>query len=362
MSKIVIDARIIKSTTGRYVERLLSHLQKIDSDNEYLVLVRPSDRGFWKPTASNLKLVEAPFADFSVSEQLGLNKLLRKLKPDLVHFPVPQHPLLYRGKFISTIHDLTMLDFTHRKWYELWYQCKSIVFAHVFRHAARRAEHIIVPTKYVQRQLVERMAVWPENITVTYEATDTLAARPKAYALPPKAKFLLYVGQPTPYKNLERLLEAFSQLSPTYPDLYLVLAGKKNRFYQQLESLVKKQNIPRVIFADFVPDEQLAWLYANAEMCVAPSLSEGFGLPGLEAMANGCPVVAAGNSCMPEVYGDAALYFDPYVPEDIANIINRVLSDDTERRRLAAAGKKKASEYSWQRMAEQTLEVYRKSL
>jgi glycosyltransferase involved in cell wall biosynthesis len=374
VARIVVDARTIASSTGRYAERLLEHLQEVDGENECLVLIRPADIDYWRPSAKNFSLVEAPFADFSWGEQWGLNKLLKGLSPDLVHFTMPQYPLLYRGRFVSTIHDTTMLDYDHGKWYDLHYAFRRAVFKQVFKSAVRRSAHLIVPTNYVRRRLRERFAVPGNKITVTHEAADRLGVRSRGSGVrrgkssskllaSSSSKFLLYVGQATPYKNLGRLIDAFALLSPNYPALSLVIVGKETRWHKGLRAQAEAAGFgDRVIFTGFVPDAELVRYYEAAEAYVFPSLSEGFGLPGLEAMLYGCPVLAAGNGCLPEVYGDDALYFDPISVEDMATVINRVLSDRTERRKLAAAGKAKAGEYSWRRLAQQTHAVYESAL
>lgn len=360
MSHIVIDARIIRSSTGRYVERLLEYLQNIDSVNHYSILLRPEDRSYWQPKSPNFEIVEAPFADFSFGEQMGLYRLLKRLKPDLVHFVMPQYPVLYRGKFVSTIHDLTMFEYTHRQWYEILYTFKRAVFKRVFASAVKKSSHIIVPTNHTKDRLLEKFPVSAKKITVTYEAADKLAAgKPEPIKSLAGQDFIMYVGQAAPYKNLERLVLAYQITSPT--QLKLVIVGKETDWHKRLRDLVTSRNIKGVLFTGFITDEQLAWLYSRAKAYVFPSLNEGFGLPGLEAMLYGCPVIAAGNSCLPEVYGDAALYFDPFSIEDMAEVINRVVSDPELRQKMQIAGKKQAGKYSWSRMAEQTLSVYKKA-
>ena len=172
-----------------------------------------------------------------------------------------------------------------------------------------------------------------------------------------------YVGRPTPHKNLERLVEAFEILNQEREDLFLVLAGKNDKNYQRIKRLVDSKNLTsQVIFTDFVSEGQLRWLYENCQAYIFPSLSEGFGLPGLEAMIHGAPVVSSNATCLPEIYGDAAHYFNPLDVEDMAEKINEVISDNTLRQRLVKTGHAQAARYSWQKTARQTLEIYKSLL
>ena len=176
--------------------------------------------------------------------------------------------------------------------------------------------------------------------------------------------FVLHVGSAFPHKNLEGLIKSYEVIRQTNPELNLVLAGKKEYYYKKLEASVGKQHAlkNKVVFTGIVADAELKWLYEHAEDYVFPSLSEGFGLPGLEAMVHGCPVVSSNATCLPEVYGDAAHYFDPENSEDIAAKILEVISDKNLRESLIKKGFKQAAKYSWKKTAEQTLEVYKRVL
>jgi glycosyltransferase involved in cell wall biosynthesis len=169
----------------------------------------------------------------------------------------------------------------------------------------------------------------------------------------------MYIGRPLPNKNLQRLIEAFSIIKTTDPDFVLVLAGKKDVLYSKIEEDVKTKAIDNIVFTGFVSEGQLRWLYENCQAYVFPSLSEGFGLPGLEAMIHGAPVVSSNFTCLPEVYGEAVEYFDPMDVDDMASAIKRVINNETLRKKLIAAGYKQAAKYSWERMTKQTLQVYK---
>src|SRR5207244_3436993 len=148
----------------------------------------------------------------------------------------------------------------------------------------------------------------------------------------------MYVGRPNPHKNLGRLLEAFSLVKQSVPDVHLVLAGKEDSLFRHHAHEVNRLGIPDVHFTGYVDDGQLRWLYDHTEAYIFPSLSEGFGLPGLEAMAHGAPVISSNATCLPEIYGDAAKYFDPLDVDDMAKAIKTVLSKPELRKEMVALG------------------------
>ena len=357
--RIVIDARIISSTTGRYVERLLTSLEAIDTTNEYIVLVRRHDATYWHPTNANFHVMVADFPLHSLREQFSYAWFLRSLKPDIVHFTMPQQPLLYRGTHLTTIHDLTILRTYNSDKNWLIFHFKQIVAHLVFFVIGHTSRTIITPSDYTRRDYVQFAHISPKKAAVTYEAADSLASTPRPYdGLPPQAPYLLYVGQQSDYKNIKRLIKAHQRLLKTMPDLLLVLVGKLDKAAIKTSRWVEQQAYQNVIFTGFVDDAELAWLYANCRAYVFPSLMEGFGLPGLEAMRHGAPVVSSNATCLPEIYADAAHYFDPTDITAMANAISQVITDDTLRRSLINRGQQRVNEFSWQRMATQTHALY----
>ncbi len=362
MSKIVIDARELRTSTGRYVERLLHYLQAIDREHDYVVLLKPKDMAGWVPSNPRFTKLVCPYDEFSFAEQLGFLHQLNKIRTDVVHFGMVQQPVLYRGKTITTIHDLTTVRFDNPAKNKVVFKLKQSVYKEVIRRAARKSAAVLTPTQFVKDDLVNFSGVVPDKITVTLEAADPILAAATALPGLQNKQFIMYVGRPTPHKNLERLIEAFAQLRGAHPALQLVLAGKKDANYRRTEALVTARGIKGVIFTDFVSEGELRWLYEHCAAYVFPSLSEGFGLPGLEAMIHGAPVVSSNATCLPEVYVDAAHYFDPLDVTAMADAINEVLTDKVLRQRLIEAGQVQAATYSWQRLAEQTLAVYNRVL
>lgn len=361
MAHIAIDARIINSSTGRYVERLITHLQSVDTDNQYSILVPEKDKDFWKPTNKNFTVRTVNIPNYSLKEQVHFSNFLTKLNPDLVHFCMPQQPVHYKGKKVTTFHDLTLLKTYNSDKNWLVFHVKQKIGKYIFRRVAEENNHIITVSQYTKKDLQSYFSVPDEKISVIYESSDVATIAPKKYPLPFK-KYILYVGQQSDYKNIKRLGDAHQILLAKYPDLGLVLVGSKNASAQANETYFNDRKYKNVLFTGFVDDSELSWLYSNAQAYVFPSLMEGFGLPGLEAMGYGTPVVSSNATCLPEIYGQAAHYFNPTDTSDIAEAIDQVLSDDHLRTRLAKAGFKQIKKYSWKKQAQETHAIYMRVL
>jgi len=357
MRHIAIDARIINSSTGMYVERLLHYLQQIDKSTKYTVLVRAKDKDFWKPTGDNFRVMVADFDNYSLSEQFGFKRFLDKLSPDLVHFCMPQQPVLYKGVHVTTFHDLTLLKTYNSDKNWLVFHIKQFVGRFVFKYVARTSKYILVPTRYTKNELLNFVHIPTEKIAVTPEAADVLIGELVPYKHEFE-KYIMYVGQQSDYKNIRRLGDAHQKLLQKHPNLGLILVGKLNASAKINQQYFIDNDYKNIIFTDFLPTPQRDWLYKNTAAYVFPSLMEGFGLPGLEAMGYGAPVVSSNATCLPEVYDDAAHYFDPNNTDDIARAINEVLTDNKLRNNLIAEGYKQIAKYSWARTAKQTLSVY----
>jgi glycosyltransferase involved in cell wall biosynthesis len=354
---IAIDARIMNSSTGRYVERLVHYLEEIDQTNKYTVLLPSKDVDFYKPANPNFSVMVADFKNYSFAEQTKFKKFLDELAPDLVHFCMPQQPVSYKGKHVTTVHDLTLLNTYNSDKNWLIFHTKQLVGRFVFKRVGKTSAHIIVPTQYVKDEYV-RFAQLPESkVTVTYEAADIFMDKLTPYEHPFK-EYILYVGQQSDYKNIRRLGDAHQNLLKKYPDLGLILVGKKTAAHQKNEAYFNSKGYKNILFTGFIEDPQRDWLYTNCRAYVFPSLMEGFGLPALEAMGYGAPVISSNATCLPEVYGDAAHYFNPIDTDDMARAIDDVLSDDSLRQELIKKGSQQIKKYSWKRMAEQSHQIY----
>ena len=369
MKHLVIDARESGTSTGRYIDSLIKYLHPLiteSSEFEVTLLAKPHRLEFLAGIAPTFTVVPTTHKEFTFAEQIGFKKQIEALHPDLVHFPAVQQPVwLSRGqgtKVVTTMQDLTTLRFRNPAKNPVVFTVKQWVYRWVNHRVARQSDLLITPSEFVKQDVVAFSGVNPDKITVTYEAADDLPTPAEPVAELAGKQFIMYVGRPTPHKNLERLIEAFAQLQKTHPNLYLTLAGKKDANYERIAAGAAAMGVKQIVFTGFISDQQLRWMFENCQVYVFPSLSEGFGLPALEAMQHGAPVASSNATCSPEIYGDGAQYFDPLSVDNIAAKVGEVLDNPDLRDILIANGKRKAATYSWRRMAEQTLEVYRKAL
>lgn len=358
---IAIDARIINSSTGRYVERLVHYLEKIDTTNKYSILVPTKDKNFYKPKNPNFSVLTVDFPNYSFAEQTGFKTFLDELAPDLVHFCMPQQPLGYKGIHVTTVHDLTLLQTYNSDKNWLIFHAKQLVGRYVFKKVGKTSAHIITPTQYVKDDYVKFADIPESKVTVTYESADVFVDKLTPYKHPFK-EYMMYVGQQSDYKNIRRLGDAHQKLLAEHPDLGLILVGKKTPAHLKTEGYFKQKGYKNIHYTGFIEDAQRDWLFSNCSVYVFPSLMEGFGLPALEAMGYGAPVASSSATCLPEVYGDAAHYFDPLSTDDIARAINDILTNPKLRKQLVEKGYKQLKKYSWSRMAQQTHEIYMNAL
>ena len=360
--RIVIDVRESGTTTGRYMDKLVEYLHKLNSEHTFILLAKAGRLQYLSEIAPSFTVIETPFKEFTFGEQIGFKKQIEGLKPDLVHFTMVQQPVWYHGRVVTTRQDLTTIRFRNPTKNAATYWARQQVYKWVNKRVAHKSVAIITPTQYVKDDVVAYTHINPNKVTVTLESGDPIPDKPEPVEGMKGKQFIMYVGRPTPHKNLGRLIDAFQIMLETRPDLYLVLVGKKDANYKLHETRVNEEGLKNVVFTDFIPEGQLRWLYEHCKAYAFPSLSEGFGLPPLEAMLHSAPVVASNATCIPEVLGDAAYYFNPLNIEDMAAKISDVVDDPIIREDLVEKGKKQVAKYSWERMAKQTLEVYEQSL
>lgn len=360
--KIAIDARESGTSSGRYVDKLIEHIHKLSPAHEFVIITKSHQVDFIRSIAPTFAIRVADFKEFTFSEQLGFLRFCRKIEADLVHFPMVHQPILYAGKKITTINDLTTLRFRNPAKNPAVFWAKQRVYALVNHVAARSSSHLLTFTDYVKQDFMHYSGVSEHKITAVPLAADKIPEKMSPIKRLQGKQFIMYTGRPLPHKNLGRLIDSFTLLQKEHPNLRLVLVGKTDALYQKHRHYVEEQGIKHVVFTGFVGDGELKWLYKNCAAYVFPSLSEGFGLPGLEAMVHDAPVVSSSASCLPEVNGDAAHYFDPESIDDMAAKIHDVLSDSKLRSTLIERGRRQAKKYSWQQTAKQTLAAYEKVL
>jgi len=369
--KILIDGRMYgleHAGIGRYVEQLVKNLTILDTKNDYVILLRKRYFDILK-FPKNWKKVLANISHYSFLEQIQLPIIIYKERADLVHFPHFNIPILYFGKFVVTIHDLIKhtskgKETTTRDPWLYWF--KYLGYKLVFNQAIKRASKIIVPSEFVKEDLVKTYGLLKDKVVVTYEGVEDKLkeTRQNAKILEKygiKNPFVIYTGSLYPHKNVERLVEAVVHLNNIYHlSISLVVVCARNVFYERFKQKIREMKAENFVnLVGFVPDEDLAVLYNEAEAFVFPTLSEGFGLPGLEAMSSGCPVICSDIPVLREIYNDAAVYFDPLNVKEIAGRIKELMAfGSEEKKKLANKGFKQAKKYSWEKMAKETISVY----
>lgn len=358
--KIGIDCRLWNETgVGRYIRALVDNLNVLGQNHEYYLFLRK--REYETLTLpENFHKVKAQISWHSLEEQLKLPGLFREHDLDLIHVPYFSVPVFTPRPFVFTLHDLTISRFATGRASSRSlpiYFLKRLAYKQVLYRAILNSTKIIVPSVTVKKQLVAHYPDMESKTEVIYESGE-LEDENKS-GQPPLNNYLLYVGNAHPHKNLEKLISAFEILSTQLPDLNLALIGKMDFFYTKLEKYIKDADLDRKIkIYSGVGNGSLNTWYKNAKALVFPSLSEGFGIPGLEAMRQACPVIASDIDVFHEIYGAAAMYFDPNDHQDIADKIKLVLTETKLRSELLEKGMKKAQEYSWARMAIATLKIY----
>ena len=390
MKRILIDGRFVGvgDSMTRYCLELVRGILAIDKENDYTLLLRPlgEEKLELYPeivNAPNLRVDILDIPHYSLAEQTKLLKYLNREKYDLVHFIQFNHPVFYKGNYVVTIHDLTLIGHLHYK-----NIAKQISYKLVMRSAVRDSKRVITISKTSEDDIIDFFGNYKKKIQIIYHGVDhesfnarvannesLITSFKEKYGI--KGDYILYTGMWKKHKNLIRLFKAYehfllSQLrNPNSQLPQLVLTGKIDqnepeviseidRINQSLNSKFKIQN--SIITTGFIDEEELPVAYAGALAYVIPSLSEGFGWPPLEAMACGTPVIASDISCIPEILGDAPLYFDPYDINDIAKAIEKIVSDPNLRSNLSQKGLEQVKKYNWSDTAKQTLELYKKCL
>ena len=371
--RIGIDMRMAGTGEGigRYIAEVAKGLTTIDKKNQYVLVFADSK------TAENFtsQLPRGRVADFesevvaskyySWAEQTKFIKELRTLKLDLVHFPNFNVPIFYPGKFVITVHDIIHHYYPGKKKSRFFHRqaYKATIWT-----AVKRASRIIAVSEATKGDLIREFNIPDERVEVIYEGisasffehhdnmNDIQILQKYSITKP----YILTVGVWRQYKNLPNLARAFDILREKYGrDYQLVLAGKIDAFYPEIEAEVHKiKNHAEIRSPGFVAEGDLPVLYRNAKVFVLPSLIEGFGLTAVEAQAARTPVCASDIPVLREILGTGAVYFDPKNPSDMADKMNLVLLNQSKIARLVDAGEKNAGKYSWSTAAEQTLEVY----
>ena len=373
--RIGIDARFFGTLgkgLGRYTQQLVEHLETADIKNEYVVFLRKENFDAYVPKNPHFTKALADVPWYSWREQWKMPRILSKYRLDLMHFTHFNVPLLYRRPFVLTVHDLILFHFPTRRSTTrsaFVYGIKYVAYRWALRSAIARAQRIFAVSRYTARDIEKHFPKAKKKIVVTYQAASLLEGGAgdspdildrelllKKYGI--LKPYFLYVGNAYPHKNLERLLCAFASLG--LRGAKLVLVGKEDYFYERLRRYAEEKSMQGIVFTGEVTDAELALLYRDALAYVFPSLYEGFGLPPLEAMAQGTPVLASSAAAMPEILGSAARYFRPNSEESIAKALREALFDSDFRKRFAERGRQRVRKFSWEMLARITRRVYEK--
>ena len=377
--KIGIDLRMYRSSVagiGRYSQNLVENLLRIDRDDQFVFFMRPDDIKEVNSKSEirnpKHKVVEVDIPHYSISEQTKLPKIIEKEKVDLMFFTNTNYPVRYRGKFIVAIHDLTLYFFPQTARKNGFVRRKAFNF--VLKSAVKKSLKIITDSENTKKDIMDVFKTSSDKIAVIPLAADdptslklrgasknldaTVGEIKQKYAIG-DSPVILYVGQFRAHKNIPNLVRTFNIVREKIP-AKLVLIGKLDPNYTELIETIDKSPRKRdIVMPGFVSDEDLSAWYKLSTCYAFPSLYEGFGLPALEAMQAGLPVVTSDRSSLPEVCQEAALYFDPENTDDMANKIKKVLQNQDIRNDLIEKGKIQTAKFSWRKTAEEALKIFK---
>lgn len=397
--KICIDATPIGTRTTdkggvyRYIWKLIERISCIDHGNKYTLFFnffRKEHYPVFEETVRRMRVgdnFDIKLSRFPTLLQryVDIPAELLTGKFDVFHgcFDFLRPTLL--GKAVVTIHDIRYLEDieyeSDPEWIRILKQTPSLpdfyigdclerdnLFSHLrstIKKTVRRADMIITVSEFSKRRIIEKLGIPAEKVKVIYPGVNgEFSPQKEESVVMVRNKFrinrpyILYVGKYEPQKNIIRLLEAFQNIN-MLEDVMLVMAGVINWYYYIVLEKARELNIAdRVIFTDFVTDEEMSALYSGASVFFFPSLYEGFGMPILEAMACGTPVVTSPVCSIPEIAGDAAVFADPSSPEDMADALGRCMNDLTLRKSLISKGRTQSASFTWDKTAAQTIGIY----
>lgn len=397
--KICIEATPIGIKTTdrggvyRYISSLIEGLSAIDHRNEYTLFYnffRREHARFFRENTDALKVGD----NFSVRISRFPNRLQRIMEPpaellagrfDVFHGCFDHLRPILSGKGVVTIHDIRYLEEIDDPYNSRWIDIirassptpdfhindllnRQRLFSHLradIKKTIGRSAIVITVSEFSKKRIIDKLGTPPEKVRVIYHGVDRQfvpqgqdAVKNVLQKYRITAPYVLYTGKFEPLKNIERILEAFQKVA-FRADIRLVMAGPVNWFYYVVRRKVSELKIEdRVVFTDFVPNDEMAGLYSGASVFVSPSLYEGFGLPLLEAMACGVPVVTSNICSIPEVVGDAAVFADPYSADDIAGAVTMCLENEGLRADLVRKGMDRVRSFTWEDTARRTLRVY----
>lgn len=369
---IIVDARLVlpyMTGIGRYLLGLISRMQAELQDDQleiWLQQALPANHQVWAMNSTKIQTRQIPIKHMDPRAHWLIPRMLSQTPADLFHYPHFDLPWFTAGKSVITIHDLKYIR--HPEFFQkgAWY--KHILLKIMLTHALSGAKKILTGSQFTAQEIQEVFGINSSKIQVTpygvderffrHLSSEALARVQHKYQLP--EKHALVVGERRPHKNLTSLIKAFNIFhKKNNLPLSLVIAGKAYAGYREPEELVGKLGLEhQVHFLDYVEDHDLPAIYQNASLFIMLSQYEGFGLPILEAMASGVPVIAANLTALPEVVGEAGILVDPGDPGVVAFAMHSLLAESALRETFIAKGKVRAGQFTWENCAQQTLQVY----
>ncbi|MEI6397333.1 MAG: glycosyltransferase family 1 protein [Pseudomonadota bacterium] len=364
--RIGINGRfLVAKRTGvqRAAYNIVKTLVEVDRDNEYVIFTGKEQVGApeWNypnvtVVGDNLRPSESIRNHFW--EQVRLPRLAKQYKIDILHSPANVAPIFYSGKSVIHIHDLCFV--VNPQWYSFTFRT---VYNIIIPILAKRATKVITDSNNSRNDLLQYFNLPAERVSLVYLAVDDTFSLPRPISSEKSSvredDYILYAGSLEPRKNINILIEAYEKLRHQYPAIKtkLILIGGESPLFASVQ-LNAREFRDDVVFKGFVSDAELSDFYRRAKLVAYPSLYEGFGLPPLEAMASGSPVVTSSTSSIPEVVGNAAILINPRDQEQLTRALHRVLTDSSLRKSMIKAGAEQVLRFNWYRVARGVLSVY----
>lgn len=366
--RIGIDARMYSTRftgIGRYVKELIDNIAATDTENEYIIFFNEEEYVNYMPPNPRISKRRVKAGYYSFKEQTSFVAALNREDLDIMHFTHFNAPILYNKPSIVTIHDLTLSKFPGQRKTTLMHK---MGYQMTIKNIVSKAWRVICVSEHTKEDAIKMLGVGVEKIRVIYEGisndiqpvadTAVLSSIKQKYGI--TVPYFLYTGAWRKHKNLVNLIKAYNLYRNIHDgNNVLVLAGKIDPNYKEVTDAIHEFGLSsHILTPGFIPDADLPGLYSGAQGFVFPSLYEGFGLPPLEAMACGCPVAVSNVSSLPEVCGEAAVYFDPNDPEKICEAMNQITQPNV-RDTLIKTGLDHVKTFSWPLMTQKTLGIYR---
>lgn len=378
--RIGIDARFLthpqKGGFKTYTENLITALASVDNTNEYILYIDRSPDNSTLPNTPNFKykIVAGNMAFFGMPfrEQISLPLLTLYDNLDLLHSLCLTAPLQLNCPLVVTIHDVIWLQHKKRKTWKLHQYFIDNYYRIISPFAAKNASAIITVSEYSKKSIIDQLEINPEKLFVTYEAAgsnyhkiiDSRLIKEKLLKHNINSEYILAIASSDPRKNIISLFQAYELLSEKLRENYHLVIICSDLILKQMlsQQSYSGSNLGRIHTLHHISNGDLLYLFNGASVFVFPSTNEGFGLPPLEAMSCGIPCIAANNSSIPEIVGGAALLVNPYDIEELAGLIANVLNDENLKNELSQKGLRRARDFSWERCAIETINVYQQVL